>query len=176
MIRARLLRTAAAVILLGTVAGCAPSAPDAESEPTPEAPVVEAAIGVPIRVEQSEGVGELTLSDPSWSVDEPSGLPVPPQKGGYLVLDATWTTIEGTTSAIINYWGIVDASGTEGDPYFFVEDVFAGNDMTVGETIQGDIAFDTGPGPYVFIVYDDFINEVARFTFEAPTREGILWP
>ncbi|WP_395638110.1 hypothetical protein [Pseudolysinimonas sp.] len=166
---------AIALALTVSLGGCfAPGGGTPDPVPT-ETTSVEAGLGVPIRVVQSEGVGELTITNPTWSEVEPSGLPIDSVKGGFLVMDATWTTVEGTTSMIINYNVVENADG-EGDQYFFVKDAFAGNDLQVGDTISGQLAFDIGPGPYTFIAYDDFVTDVmASFPFEAEPREGVLW-
>ena len=165
-----------AVALTASLVGCfGPGDRDPAPDPDPvETAAVDAGIGVPIRVEQSEGVGELTLADPTWSEEEPSGLAIPPVNGGYLTLDATWTTLEGTTSMIILYNMVENAAG-EGNPYFYVQTAFAGTDLAVGDTIEGDLAFDIGPGPYTFIVTDDFAQELLRFTFEAQPRPAPIW-
>lgn len=165
-----------ALALTASLAGCfGPGGGDPTADPDPtETTAVEAAIGVPIRVEQSEGVGELTLTNPTWSEEEPSGLAIESVNGGFLTMDATWTTLEGTTSMIILYNMVENAAG-EGNPYFYVQTAFEGNGLQVGDTIEGDIAYDIGPGPYTFIVTDDFAQELMRFTFEAAPRTGPIW-
>jgi hypothetical protein len=172
----RIGRAGIALALIASLSGCfSPGGgePTADSDPT-EPTVVEAAIGVPIRVEQSEGVGELTLTNATWSEEEPSGLAIESVNGGFLTLDASWTTVEGTTSMIILYNMVENAAG-EGNPYFYVQTAFTGNDLQVGDTIEGDIAYDIGPGPYTFIVTDDFAQELTRFTFEAEPRSSPIW-
>ena len=165
-----------ALALTASLAGCfGAGGGDPAVDPAPTASAgVDAGIGVPIRVEQSEGVGELTLTNPTWSEEEPSGLAIESVNGGFLTMDATWTTLEGTTSMIILYNMVENAAG-EGNPYFYVQTAFAGNDLQVGDTIEGDIAFDIGPGPYTFLVLDDFAQEFTRFTFEAEPRTSPIW-
>lgn len=167
-----------ALVLTASLAGCfgLPGSGGGTAEPDPQptetAPAVEAGIGVPIRVEQAGGVGELTIHGATWDLDAPGLLPFEPDGDhGYLVLDATWRTLEGTSTAIVNYWMVQDPAGVDGIHFLFVDRVFAEVDLPEGESISGDIAFEISPGPYTFIVYDDEINEVARFSFEAGARE-----
>ena len=162
-----------ALALTVSLGGCGGGGPAADSGPT-QTSTVEAGIGVPIRVEQSEGVGELTLTNPTWSEEEPSGLAIESVNGGFLTIDATWTTLEGTTSMIILY-NMVENDAGEGNPYFYVQTAFSGTDLQAGDTIEGDLAFDIGPGPYTFIVTDDFAFELTRFTFEAAPRTSPIW-
>jgi len=166
-----------ALVLTASLAGCfgfPGSGGTAAPEPTEtEAPVVEAAIGVPIRVEQESGVAELTITNPTFSTDAPGGLPfVPEGDNGYLIMDASWTTIEGETTIVAYYWMVQDPAGVDGVHFLFVDESFAEIDLPAGETVTGQIGFEIAPGPYTFIVYNEGIQEVARFTFEAEPRES----
>jgi hypothetical protein len=166
-----------ALVLTASLAGCfgLPGAGGGDPEPIEtetETPQVEAGFGVPIRIEQADGVAELTINGATWNEDAPGGLPFVAEQGGYLILDATWTTLEGETSIVANFTMVQDANGVNGGYFTFVERVFAKVGLPAGESITGDIGFDIGAGPYTFIAYDDVIQEVARFTFEAEPRES----
>jgi hypothetical protein len=163
-----------AAVVLAALSGCfaGPAV-----EPTPAATETfvqpEPGVGVPIRVVQRDGVGELTIENPTFNQDAPGVLPfVPEGDRGYLLMDATWTTVEGKSSIVANYWIVRDSAGVDGIHFFFVDETFSEIDLPAGESITGQIAFEIAPGPYTFIVFDDNIQEVARFTFEAGPREG----
>jgi hypothetical protein len=133
----------------------------------------EPGLGVPIRVQQDDGVGEMVVHGATWNEDAPGGLPfVPPPGNGYLIIDATWTTLEGETSMVANFWMVRDANGVDGVYFLFVEREFSEIDLPAGESISGDIGFEIGPGPYTFVMRDDWVQEVATFEFEAGPRES----
>ena len=165
-----------ALVLTVSLGGCFPFPSSGGGTPEPEptaSSTVEAGVGIPIRVEQANGVGELTIHGATWNEDAPGNLPfVSENGGGYLIIDATWRTLEGTSTIIANFTMVEDPAGNTGEYFLFVERTFAEVDLPEGESVSGDIGFDIGPGPYQFIVYDEGIREIARFELVAEPRES----
>ena len=176
MVRAprRIAHVGVALALTVSLGGCFAPGPASTPEPTEtETAVVEAALGVPIRVEQEKGVAELTIVDATWSTDAPGSLPFAPEGDhGYLIMNATWTTLEGETTIVANYWMVRDPSGTDGVHFLFVDEAFSEIDLPAGQTISGQIGFEISPGPYTFIIFDDRFEEAGTFTFDAAPRES----
>ena len=67
---------------------------------------------------------------------------------------------------------VQDPSGADGAYHLFVDEALSGVDIPAGETVTGQIGFEIAPGPYRFILYDEGIQEIASFTFEAEPRES----
>jgi hypothetical protein len=171
--RRRLALAGLSVAILTVLTGCFAPGPQPDPSPAPTTPestevITDAGFGVPIRVTQDGGVGELVIESATYGPDDQlADFDFEALKGGFLIVRATWTTIEGETAMIALYVGAEDVNGAEGDRDIFVNELFAVEDQRAGETLSGELKFDIGPGPHTIIVYDDQAQVVARFPIEA---------
>ncbi|MGW9269428.1 MULTISPECIES: DUF2510 domain-containing protein [Microbacterium] len=131
--------------------------------------VVEGSLGDPITVTQMSGSAELTITSATWGTTNGSDFEA--TNGGYLVIDLTWETLEGTTYVNPLYFSVETAEGAEGDYDIFGDATLESSELPAGETTQGTVSFDVAQsGSYVVIVSDELFQEVARVTVEATAR------
>ena len=131
--------------------------------------VAEGTMGEPVTIAQMSGTGELTITSASWGTSNGSDFEA--TNGGYLVIDLTWETLDGTTYVNPLYFSVETAEGTEGDYDIFGDATLEAGELTAGQTTQGTVSFDVAQsGSYVVVVTDELLQEVARVTVEATAR------
>lgn len=124
--------------------------------------VAEGTIGDTVTLTLLGGSGEITVTDARWATTD--GSDIPSTNGGYVILETTWTGIEGTTAANPLFTSLETADGVEGDLDFFVTG--APNELLEpGQTVSGPITFDIVQSEsYVFAVTDEAGRDIARIT------------
>lgn len=172
---ARIIPLTTAVVLAAALAGCAtagsPSETSSASPDPDEIVVTDAGYGDPIRVPQTTGVGELVIESATYGPDdEIPDFDVPAVNGGYLIVRATWTTLEGVTAMNGFFVLARDAAGSDGVRDIFVNEVFAVTDQPVGASIRGEMKWDIGAGPQTLVVLDDASQVIAEVTVEATPK------
>lgn len=141
-----------------------PSSPS-DSGSTP-ADVAEGVLGEPVTVAQMSGSAEMTITSATWSATNDTSFE--PSNGGYLVIDVSWETLDGTSYVNPLYFSVETADGTEGDLDIFGDATLEGGELTAGQSTQGTVSFDVAQSSsYVVIVTDELMQEVARVTVEA---------
>ncbi|WP_350351945.1 DUF2510 domain-containing protein [Microbacterium sp. A8/3-1] len=134
-------------------------------ESAPPADVAEGSMGEPVTVQQMSGTGEVTVNSATWSPTNDSGFD--PSNGGYLLVDLTWKTLDGTTYVNPLYFSIETAEGAPGDYDIFGDATLESSELPAGQTTQGTVSFDVAQsGSYVIIITDELLQEVARVTVE----------
>jgi hypothetical protein len=131
---------------------------------TPE--VVEGTLGQPVTVTQLSGSGEVTVNSATWATSDGSSIPA--TNGGFVILDVTWTGIDGTSYVNPIYFGIETAEGTDGTYDFFADGQFGSEELAAGESVDGTVTFDVAQSAsYTVIVTDELLQEVARISVTA---------
>ncbi|OAN37427.1 DUF2510 domain-containing protein [Microbacterium sp. H83] len=121
--------------------------------------VAEGTLGEPVIVQQMGGTAEVTITNATWTTDDGSG--VPSTNGGYVVLEATFTGIDGTSSVSPLFMGIETAEGTEGE-YDFVDGILS-EQITAGQTVSGTLTFDVPQSSsYTVLFLNELLQESAR--------------
>ncbi len=120
----------------------------------------EGTIGDVVPLTLLGGSGEITVTAARWATTD--GSDIPSTNGGYVILETTWTGIEGTTAANPLFTSLETADGVEGDLDFFVTG--APNELLdPGQTVSGPITFDIAQSEsYVFVVTDEAGRDIAR--------------
>lgn len=127
--------------------------------------VVEGSMGEPVTVTQLSGTGEVTVNSASWSATNDSGFD--PTNGGFLLIDLTWETLDGTTYVNPLYFSVETAEGAAGDYDIFGDATLESSELPAGQSTQGTVSFDVAQsGSYVIIITDELLQEVARVTVE----------
>jgi hypothetical protein len=132
-------------------------------------PVQSSAEDTTVKVTMFAGnTAEITLNDrfytPTISTD-PSLTPV---NGGFLILDLTWKTTEGTTTPNPLYFLAVDGAGKEGQRVYLDKE-FPSDELAPGQSSRGQLAFDVDitKGPVDVKIENEMGDEVAAFTLTA---------
>ncbi len=134
-------------------------------EGTTPTDVAEGGMGEPVTVQQMSGTAEVTVNSAVWSATNDSGFD--PTNGGYLLVDLTWETLDGTTYVNPLYFSIETAEGTAGDYDIFGDATLESSEQSAGDTTQGTVSFDVAQSSsYVIIITDELLQEVARVTVE----------
>lgn len=140
-------------------------ADDGTDDGTSPTEVAEGSMGEPVTVKQLGGTGEITVNSASWSATNNSGFD--PTNGGYLLVDLTWETLDGTTYVNPLYFSIETSDGTAGDYDIFGDATLESSELPAGQSTQGTVSFDVAQsGSYVIIITDELFQEVARVTVE----------
>lgn len=154
------------------MASASPSA-TASPKPTGEAPATESptpGLGIPLEIKQSDGVAKVTIVSATYGPSLGGPFDIEPDNGGYLILDVKWETASGVSSANPLYFSAKTTEGREGDIALGVDEALGSGDVPVGDVSRGNVAYDIGDGPYVIIVKDQLLQEVARLNVEATPR------
>ncbi|WP_091225770.1 DUF2510 domain-containing protein [Microbacterium sp. 3J1] len=129
---------------------------------TPDAEIVEGTLGEPVTVTQMGGTAEVTITSATWKTDDGSG--VPSTNGGFVVLEATWTGIDGTSSVSPLFLGIETAEGAEGEYDYFVDGLLS-EQVTAGQTVSGTLTFDVAQSSsYTVVLLNELLQDVARIS------------
>lgn len=155
--------------LVGTVERYAPefadasaSDTDSDSDSDRDREVVEGELGSAVTITQYVGTAEVTLTSATWS-NAYDALP-PPENGGLLTINMTWTGVEGTTSLVpIVYFRVETAEGEEGwyDP--FAENQPQNGPVKPKQTESGVLTFDVAESSsYTVIITDEGLEDIAR--------------
>lgn len=122
--------------------------------------IVEGAMGEPVTVTQIEGTAEVTITSATWKTEDGSGVPT--TNGGYVVIDATWIGVDGTSSISPLFVEIEAEDGSEGDYDYYVDGLLS-EQVTAGQTVSGTLTFDVAQSPsYTVVLLDELLQEVAR--------------
>lgn len=123
--------------------------------------VVEGTMGEAVTVTQLSGSGEVTVKSATWTTSDGSSIPA--TNGGFVVLDITWTGVEGTSYVNPIYFGIETAEGVEGAYDFFADGQLSSEELAAGQSVDGTVTFDVAQsGSYTVIVKDEMLQDVAR--------------
>lgn len=140
--------------VLLALAGCGPAATTASSAGAPSAAASSAAapprtfaVGVPVDFTTPQGAGTVTVNSSSRS-SAPDVFGQPPQHGAFLIIDLTLSVRSGTATA--NPFGFT-AQDAQSYTYQAAPGVapqeIDSSDLTAGQSVRGQIAFDVPPGP-----------------------------
>lgn len=122
--------------------------------------VAEGTLGEPVTIAQMGGTAEVTVTSARWTTDDGSGVPT--TNGGFVVLEATWTGIDGTSSVSPLFLGIETAEGTEGEYDYFVDGLLS-EQITAGQTVTGTLTFDVAQSSSYDVVFlNELLQETAR--------------
>lgn len=125
----------------------------------------EGALGDPITVNQVSGTAEVVITSATWSTTNGSSFEA--ANGGYLAIDLTWETVDGTTFVNPLYFTVETAEGAEGDFDIFSDQMLEADELSAGESTQGIVSFDVAQSAsYTVIITDELMQEVARVTVE----------
>ncbi|WP_449408592.1 DUF2510 domain-containing protein [Microbacterium maritypicum] len=128
--------------------------------------VVEGTMGEAVTVTQLSGSGEVTVNSATWATSDGSSIPA--TNGGFVILDVTWTGVDGTSYVNPIYFGIETAEGTDGTYDFFADGQFGSEELAAGESVNGTVTFDVAQSTsYTVIVTDELLQEVARISVTA---------
>lgn len=152
----RVLPAVAAAACLAVLTGCGPGttatavgtpsgAPAAASSSPQQAKTF--GVGVPVGFTTPDGSGTVTVNSAARS-SAPDVFGQPPKHGSFLILDLTLAVSKGTATA--NPFGFTaqDAQSYtyQAAPGVAQQDIDSSN-LSAGQTVRGQIAFDVPPGP-----------------------------
>jgi TM2 domain len=143
-----------------------PSAPQASAAPSLANSAGENSFVVTVSDGNTVKIGVL---DSLYTAEIPAMSYLEPANGGFLVLEVSWETLTGTSTAAPMNFEVYDSEGNEGER-IYLEDGLGGmptEEVGAGDLRQGLIAFDVKNGPVKVVVTDDYGDQASTFTVTA---------
>jgi hypothetical protein len=143
-----------------------PSASQAAPAPSPGAAAEENSFVVTVSEGNTVKIGVL---DSLYTTEIPAMSYLKPANGGFLVVEVSWETLTGTSTAAPMNFEVYDGEGNQGER-IYLEDGMGGlptEEVGAGDGRQGVIAFDVKKGPVKVVVSDDYGDQVSTFTLTA---------
>jgi hypothetical protein len=143
-----------------------PSASQAAPAPSPGAAAEENSFVVTVSEGNTVKIGVL---DSLYTTEIPAMSYLKPANGGFLVVEVSWETLTGTSTAAPMNFEVYDGEGNQGER-IYLEDGMGGlptEEVGAGDGRQGVIAFDVKKGPVKVVVSDDYGDQVSAFTLTA---------
>jgi TM2 domain-containing membrane protein YozV len=112
---------------------------------------------------------KIGVLDSLYTTEIPAMSYLKPANGGFLLLEVSWETLTGTSTAAPMNFEVYDAEGNQGER-IYVEDGMGGlpsEEVGAGDGRQGVIAFDVKKGPVKVVVTDDYGDQASTFTLTA---------
>lgn len=165
----RIITLAAAAVLL--LAGCATPAPAPAQQPDPPVVAVTTAaattkahvVGESVELKGKASTSNVTITSATYSTEPLNKWDSGPRKGGYLILEVLWETVEGTADVNPLLFNAKDATGLQQGPQLGMTggEGLAAADVPAGDKLRGKVVMDIGPGPWV--VTAGAFTEAARW-------------
>ncbi|HEY9355713.1 MAG TPA: TM2 domain-containing protein [Arthrobacter sp.] len=112
---------------------------------------------------------KVTVIDSLYVTEIPTMSYMKPNNGGFLLVEVSWETLTGTSSANPANFEAYDADGKEGEGIYLEEGGLPTEmDSPAGQVHSGVIAFDIKNGPTTIDISDDYGDKAATFTLTPP--------